>query len=117
LRRASAHRELAAVHLSKLLANNAMALFQKCHRAVVTRLQQRFFRSLVVVVTTEVDPLPSVRCPASPPAAVVRSIGKRSAKEREATEAMMEAMVPERKMTVMETVVAEGKAVVPETRV
>ena len=30
---------------------------------------------------------------------------------------MMEAMVPERKMTVMETVVAEGKAVVPETRV
>ena len=76
--------------------------------------------TLVVVVATEIDPLPSVGRPGSAPAAVVRGIDKRSAKKGEAAEAMMEAVVPERKVTIMEAVVPESKvtiteAVVPKT--
>jgi hypothetical protein len=63
--------------------------------------------ALVVVVATEIDPVPSVWRPGSAPAAVVRGIDKRSAEEGEATEAMMEAVVPESKVTIAETVVTK----------
>jgi hypothetical protein len=51
--------------------------------------------------------VPSVWRPGSAPAAVVRGIDKRSAEEGEATESMMEAVVPESKVTIAEAVVTK----------
>jgi hypothetical protein len=92
-----------------LLATDAMAdqKLPSRHRAIAVSVQQRVSRPLIVVIAAKVDPSQSIRCPGSAPAAVVGGIGNGCANEREAAEAMMEAVIPETKVAIMEAVVPE----------